>query len=148
MKFPLSRRSALRTGLALAAAPWIQSASACEYYAPNFTLIHPWTRASRAGATTALVCMSFKDVTAGDRLLGVQTPVAAGAELAGPGVGPQLDLVIPEGPLLELTERGVHLRLTELQFPLEVARTYPMTLLFEQAGELRATLNVDYARFA
>ena len=144
----IRRRLALQGTLAFAAAPFVQPVRACEYYAPNFTLVHPWTRASRPGATTAQVCMSFKDVSAGDRLVGVQTPVAEGAELAGPGVGPQLDLAIAAGQTLELTERGVHLRLVGLQFPLEVARTYPMTLLFEQAGELRTTLNVDYARFA
>lgn len=148
MQIPMTRRGALRATLALAALPAALPARACEFYAPNFTLIHPWTRASRPGANTAMVCMSFRDVSGSDRLIGVQTLVADGVELVGPEVGPVLDLPIPEGQVTELSERGVHLRLTGLKFPLEVARAYPMTLVFAQAGELRATLNVDYARFA
>lgn len=141
------RRSLLRSGLALALAPLAGSSRACEFYAPNFTLIHPWTRASRPGASSAVVCMKFQDVTQADRLIGVQTLVADGAELGGAVAGPALDFAIPPGQTSELAEAGVYLRLVGLKFPLEMARSYPMTLVFAQAGEIRATLNVDYARF-
>jgi copper(I)-binding protein len=148
MQSNIDRRAAMRTGLALALAPWAGSSRACEFYAPNFTLIHPWTRASRPDATSAIVSMKFQNVTQSDRLIGVQTLVADSAELGGEGAGPQLDFAIPAGQDSELAERGVHLRLLGLKLPLEVARSYPMTLVFANAGEIRATLNVDYARFA
>jgi copper(I)-binding protein len=148
MQMNFDRRSAMRAGLVLALAPWASSSRACEFYAPNFTLIHPWTRASRPDATLAIVSMKFQNVTQADRLIGVQTLVAESAELAGEGAGPQLDLPIPAGQDTELSEKGVHLRLLGLKLPLEVARSYPMTLVFANAGEVRATLNVDFARFA
>ncbi|MES2229500.1 MAG: copper chaperone PCu(A)C [Pseudomonadota bacterium] len=144
----IDRRAAMRTGLVLALAPWAGSSRACEFYAPNFTLIHPWTRASRPDATSAIVSMKFQNVTQADRLIGVQTLVADSAELGGEGAGPQLDFPIPQGQDSELAEKGVHLRLLGLKLPLEVARSYPMTLVFANAGEVRATLNVDFARFA
>lgn len=148
MPSPIDRRAAMRTGLVLALAPWAGSSRACEFYAPNFTLIHPWTRASRPDATSAIVSMKFQNVTRADRLIGVQTLVAESAELGGEGAGPRLDFPIPQGQDSELAETGVHLRLLGLKLPLEVARSYPMTLVFANAGEVRATLNVDFARFA
>jgi len=148
MQSNIDRRAAMRAGLALALAPWASSSRACEFYAANFTLIHPWTRASRPDATSAIVSMKFQNVTQADRLIGVHTLVAESAELCGEGAGPQLDFPIPQGQDTELSEKGVHLRLLGLKLPLEVARSYPMTLVFANAGEVRATLNVDFARFA
>lgn len=145
--FPLHRRRLLHGGLALAAAGWLAPARACEFYAPNFTLIHPWTRASRPDATSAVVGMSFQDVTADDRLIGVRTPVAEGAEMGGAGTLPALDFPIPAGRTTVLAEAGPHLRLTGLKLPLEMAREYPMTLIFAKAGAVRARLTVDYERF-
>lgn len=148
MQRSITRRAAMRASLGLAMATAGVPAPACEFYAQRFTLIHPWTRASRQGATTAVVCMSFRDINGADRLVGLDTPVAEGAELVGSEAGTALDLVIPDGGLFELTERGLHIRLTGLRHPLEIARAYPLTLNFERSGELRAALNVDYARFA
>jgi copper(I)-binding protein len=141
------RRLALRAGLAAGLALALPSARACEYFSPTLRVTHPWTRASAPGASTAKVSMKFDDVSQDDRLIAVHTPVASGAELAGPGVEPGVRLAIPSGQETLLSEAGVHLRLTGLQLPLEVGRSYPLQLVFERGGVVRATLNVDYARF-
>jgi copper(I)-binding protein len=91
--------------------------------------------------------MKFDDVSQDDRLIGVQTPVASGAEIAGPGAEPGVNLLIPNGRETLLSETGLHLRLTGLQLPLEVGRSYPLKLTFERGGVVNATLNIDYARF-
>ncbi len=143
----LQRRQLLRTGLAIGAALGLPSARACEFYAANFKLVHPWTRASADGADTAVVSMVFDDVTAADVLVGVLTPVASGAQMGGAGAGDTVHFAIPEGQRSDLSESGIHLRLLGLRHPLEVGRAYPMTLVFRRAGPLQVQLTVDYARF-
>ena len=140
-----SRRQLL---VALGAAAFARSSQACEFFSTHLRIWHPWTRATRVDADTAQIFMRFDEVRATDRLIGVETPLAGGARLAGPGAkaeGQALSLLIREGETLTLTEDGVHIELLDLQQPLQIARTYPMTLLFERADPVQATLTVDYA---
>lgn len=138
------RRAALRACAALGVSLLVPAARAHEFFSSSLTVIHPWTRASAEGATTAIVSMVFQDVIQTDRLIGVQTPVAEGAELGGAGVAPALDFLIREGQTTELSEAGVHLRLLGLKIALLQGREYPMTLVFEKGGAIRAALLVDY----
>lgn len=143
----IHRRGVLHAGLAFGVSLLAPTARACEFATGNLTIIHPWTRASADGATSAMVCMTFQDVTQTDRLIGAQTPVAEGAELGGQGAGPAVDFVIHEGQTAVLSETGVYLRLLGLKSPLLVGRSYPLSLVFTKAGSVNATLSVDYARF-
>jgi copper(I)-binding protein len=133
--------------LALGVSLLVPSARACEIVTSNFKVIHPWSRATRDDATSAAVCMAFEEVTETDRLIGAATPVAEAAEMGGVGASPAVSFVIPEGQSSALTEAGTYLRLVGLKFPLQVGRSYPMTLFFQKAGSVNATLSVDYARF-
>lgn len=143
----IHRRAALRAGLAFGAALALPQARACEYFADNLRITHPWCKATRPGATSVVVSMMFDQVTRPDRLIGVQTMVAEGAEIGGQLARSTVDFAIPEGGETHLVEHGTYLRLTGLKFPLEVARTYPMVLRFEHGGVVQATLNVDLQRF-
>lgn len=151
LNHPNHRRSVLQAGLAAGLSLALPAARACEYFSPTLRVTHPWARASAPGASVARVSMKFDDVSQDDRLIGVHTPVASGAELAGPGAEPGaergLNLAIPSGRETLLSEGGLHLRLTGLQLPLEVGRSYPLKLVFERGGTVNATLNIDYARF-
>jgi periplasmic copper chaperone A len=147
MKFLLDRRGALRGAAALGIAALAPRARACEYFASTLRITHPWTRATAPDARSAIVCMKLDEVSETDRLVGVQTPVAEGAEIVGPGARPGVDLLIPAGSEIQMSEHGLHLRLLGLRHPLEIARSYPLVLHFEKAGAVSATLNVDYARF-
>lgn len=145
MKHIPARRAMLRAGLALGASLALPSARACEFFASTLRVTHPWTRASVDGATTAIVCMKIDQVTKADRLIGVETPVAEGADIIGRAGGkPGVNLPLFKGQELLLGESGVQLRLLKLTQPLLIARTYPMRLYFEQGGMLEAELNVDY----
>ena len=148
MSHPLARRHLLRTGLAAGALLALPSARACEFYAVNLRITHPWTRASAPGATTAMVCMRFDEVTQTDRLIGVQSPVAESAEMGGVAMPGPVNLAIPADQLITLSEVGPHIRLLGLRHELLVAREYPLTLVFERSGSVQATLSVDHARFA
>lgn len=148
----IHRRAALRAVLALGTPALAGPARACEYFASNLRIAHPWTRASEPQATSAIVCLKFDEVTLTDRLIGVQTPVASGAEMSdaevgGAAAGQPVNLLIPAGLETVLGETGTCLRLVGLKFPLEVARSYPLRLVFDIGGAVDATLNIDYSRF-
>lgn len=139
-----NRRHILRAGLALGAACLVPPVRACEFFASTLRVTHPWTRVTPADAPFAMVCMKIDQVTRTDRLIGVVTPVATGAEIGGISTGRSLDLLIEKGREVQLVEAGVHLRLTGLTQPLLIGRSYPMRLIFEKGGVLEAELNVDY----
>lgn len=141
----LPRRHVLLT---LGTLPFARPARACEFFSSHLRIWHPWTRATRVDAETAQVFMRFDEVQQTDRLIGIETPVAAGARLAGPGAPADargLSLLICEGETLTLAENGLHIELLDLQQPLQIGRSFPMRLVFEAAGTVNATLNVDYA---
>jgi hypothetical protein len=134
--------------IALGATALVPPARACEFFSSHLRIWHPWTRATRVDADTAKLCMRFDEVRLADRLIGIETPVAGGARLAGPGApeGRQdLSLPIREGQELTLAEDGLHIELLDLQQPLQVGRSFPLRLVFESAGTVEAALNVDYA---
>lgn len=151
MHHPIQRRRLLRHGLqagvSLSLVSLLPQARACEYFSPHLRITHPYTRATQPGETSIAVTMKFDEVTRADRLIGVQTPVAEGAEIGGQLARPTVDFTIPEGEETWLREDRTYLRLVGLKHPLQVARSYPMTLLFEHGGPVPATLNIDYARF-
>lgn len=142
---PMSRRKVLGTGLLLFASPLIPNARACEFYASTLRVIHPWTNATPLDAKSAIVCMTIDEVMKADRLIGLETPVAGRAELIRDGVSGPLDLSIPEGSEIVLSEEGTHIRLLDLQQPLLIARAYPLKLIFEKGGIIGTRLTVDYA---
>ena len=141
------RRGMLQAGLALGLVSVLPAARACEFFTTHLRITHPWTHASVEGASIAVVSMKFDEVTLADRLIGVTTPVAERAELGGIGAGPNVDFPIPEGRETLLSERGTFVRLVGLKHPLEIARTYPLTLVFERGGSIATDLSVDYMRF-
>lgn len=123
-----------------------RQARACEFFSSHMRIWHPWTRATRVDADTARLFMRFDEVRQTDRLVGVDTPVARGARLAGPGAADGqagLDLLIPAGQDLTLDEAGLHIELLDLQQPLQIGRSFPLRLIFESAEPVNATLNVD-----
>lgn len=142
------RRSLLQAGAVLAAQALLPTARACEFFGPTLRVTHPWTRASMPGDTEALVSMVFDQVSEDDRLVGVDTPVAASAGLLVDGRPAPLDLAIPAGRETRLDAEGVQLRLGALRQPLEVGRAYPMSLRFERGGLVKASLSIDLQRFA
>ena len=138
------RRTVLQAGLALCASLVLPSARGCEFFTSTMRITHPWTRATAPDATSAVLCMKFDEVTETDRLIGVETPVAAGAELAGAGSGTAVNFLIPAGRETLLSDEGTHIRLVGLTQPLFVGRSYPLELAFEKSGTVLATLNVDF----
>lgn len=138
------RRTFMFAALALAAGGSMGEARACEFVGSTLRVTHPWTRATVHGADTAVLCMKFDQVTRNDRLIGVHTRIAEGAVLSTAEPGTPLDLPIAQGSELELSEQGLHIRLTGLTAPLQVGRTYPLELTFAEGGVVLAELSVDF----
>ena len=133
--------------LGIGASLWPATARACEFYSANMRIIHPWTRATTHGATHAVVCMKFDEVTRADRLIAVETPVATAAQMGGAAAGTPVNFLIPQGQESSLDETGTCLQLIGLKQALAVGTSYPLQLVFEQAGVVNASLTVDYADF-
>ena len=152
----IDRRRLLQSGLALGVGLASPATRACEFFSTHLRITHPWARASLDNAGTAVVCLGFDQVRQADRLIGVHSPVASGAQLAGAGtnpainsaINPAINLPIPSGQDTLLSEDGTHILLTGLTVPLEVGRQYPLQLVFERGGVIDASLSIDYARFA
>jgi copper(I)-binding protein len=144
MSKPLDRRGLLRMGLPLAALVLAQRARACEVVAEHVRVVHPWTRATAPGAGHAVLCMTIDQVTGFDRLVGVSTPIADGAEMGGVGSRPGVDYPVYPGGEFVLDEDGTYIRLTGLRHALVVGREYPLQLEFERSGIVLASLSVDF----
>ena len=136
----VSRRAVLGAACTLA----LPSARACEFFVPTLRVYHPWTRATEEGDTTTIASMKIDEVSRADRLINVQTPVAEGAELGGLLASPRIDLEIPQGSEIALSEAGTYVRLTGLRQPLGVGRSFPITFVFAVGGEMPAQLNIDF----
>ena len=141
---PSRRRLVLGAGATIGTTLIGAPARACDFALPHLRVVHPWTRATRATAGATVLCTRFEDVTEAHRLIGVVTPVATGFEIVDASGRSARTLDIPEGRDTALGEEGLRLRLTGLTQGLMIARTYPLTFVFERGGELIAALNVDY----
>lgn len=142
----IHRRRVLHAGLAMGALLVSPVSRACEFWTTGLRILQPWTRATLESDAFAVVCMKFDLVTASDRLIGVETPIATAADMGGLGARPTVDFLIPEGMDSVLDESSTFVRLLGLRHPLELARTYPLKLVFEKGGVVNADLDVDYER--
>ncbi len=148
MNHHISRRWMLRSGVGMGGALLLPSARACEVQAEFLRITHPWTRGTAPGAEFGVLCMRIDNVTADDRLIGVQTSVAGGVQIAGAPDGQPLDLAIPAGSNIDMHEQGLHLRLAPLRLTLHAGRSYELQLTFARSGVVVTTLSVDFPRFA
>jgi len=146
----IRRRVVLHAGLVLGAGLMAPRARACEFFAANLRVYRPWTRATGPEDRSAILCVTFDQVTESDRLIAVETPVAEGAEIGGPGARKSLvkglNLAIPAGRTTVLTEEGTHIRLVGLKQPLGFGRTYPARYVFEKGGVVIGDFDVDFER--
>ncbi len=142
-----------KTLLTLAALCGLSTAAlAHEYEAGSLHIVHPWARAMPAAAPTAAAYLTVRNQgEAADRLLGADTPRAETVELhrhvhadglmkMEPVEG---GLEIPAGGELKVAPGGYHLMLFGLKEPLADGQRFPMTLHFQQAGDVTVDIAVQ-----
>ena len=126
------------------------AAAAHEFKAGSITIEHPWARPAAKGNGAAYFVLE-NDGTTADRLLGVSTDVAKSAELHSSAVDaqgkasmrPVQGVDLPPGGHAQLAPGGLHVMLVGLQDPLVAGKSFPLTLRFEQAGEVTVTVEVE-----
>jgi periplasmic copper chaperone A len=132
---------------ALSTAP----AVAHEHTAGDVTIEHPHAHATGAAQENGTVCMVIRNGGAEpERLLAARTGEAQGAELRratifAEGVaraGPEEVVEIPPGGEADLSPSGLHVMLVGLRGPLFEGVSFPMTLVFERAGEVDVEVEV------
>ncbi|MGI9509227.1 MAG: copper chaperone PCu(A)C [Geminicoccaceae bacterium] len=119
-------------------------------YAESIVVSDGWVRASIGGASNSAAYMVLTtEEDAPDRLTAVQTPVAERAELHNhimeDGIARMRQVeaidVIPGEPMI-LEPGGLHVMLIGLKEKLEPGAKLPLTLSFEQAGDIEIELTV------
>lgn len=126
------------------------AANAHEYEAGNIHIDHPWARALPPSAPTGAAYFVITNRgDAADRLLTVETPIAAYAELHehrhidGLMKMQRVDgLELGAGDRVEFKPGGYHAMLFNLKQPLIAGESFPMTLGFERAGTVEVTVKV------
>lgn len=122
-----------------------------EYQIADLHIDHPWSRAlppaAKAGA--AYLTIDNRGEQA-ERLLQVSTPIAANAEMHehihqdGLMKMQQVDtLLLPAGNSISFKPGSYHIMLFDLKQPLVAGERFPLTLHFEQAGELEVEVSVQ-----
>lgn len=129
-----------------------------DYTAGDLHIQHPWSRALPPVAPTGATYLTIENRgQQSDTLTGAHTPIAAYTELHEHVHQDdlmkmqQIDTVeIAPGNSVEFSPGGHHIMLFELKEPLVAGHAYPMTLVFERAGEVEVEVKVskDAARAA
>lgn len=130
-----------------ASAPWAQSDRIGSIEVSN-----PWAPATGSTLTNAAVYLSLIDVgTKSDELVGASSAVAQKTELhvfdVENGVYGMHKVggieVTPGGAATVLRPGGAHIMLESLKRPLRAGTTFPLTLIFQRAGQLQVEVRVE-----
>ena len=118
-------------------------------------IMDPYARASTPSSTSGAIFLEVMNHGEADRLIGASTTAAGATQLHthqedANGVIKMIHVdegfEIPAGGTLELKRGGKHVMLMGLTGPLEQGDTVPLTLIFEQAGEISVEVPVDLKR--
>jgi copper(I)-binding protein len=148
--FPMNTSSLYLTALALTLTN--AAAFAHDYKAGPLKIVHPWSRATPAGAKVGGGYLGIENTgTTPDRLVSVSVPFAARAEMhemaTTNGVMTMRPLEqgvdVPAGGKVEFKPGGYHIMFMELKQPLKQGEAVKGTLTFEKAGTVEVEFKVD-----
>lgn len=121
----------------------VSSASAGDFRLGDLTVEQPWARASAGPARNGAAFMAIRNAGPDDRLIGAAGDVAARVEIHTHLMEGnvmrmrQVEAVeVPAGGTTSLQPGGFHIMLIGLKAPLAEGDSFPLTLTFEQAGNL------------
>jgi copper(I)-binding protein len=132
-------------------------AGACSFaaYAHSFkiaeiTIGHPYARATAPGQTSGGAYLRLENRGPADRLIAVQSDVAGSAELHEMKMDGdvmrmrQIEAVdLPPNQSVSLQPGGSHIMLVGLKAPLKEGEKFPLTLRFQNAGEVKVEVYVE-----
>ncbi|MET4130528.1 copper chaperone PCu(A)C [Roseovarius sp. MBR-6] len=117
--------------------------------AAEITVTDPWARATILANRPGAAYLTLESDT-NDRLMAIETPAAGHVmihriETDDSGVSRMVHLEtldLPPGKLVTLAPGGMHLMLMGLAAKLEEGGTFPLTLRFEEAGEMTVEMPI------
>ena len=114
--------------------------------------VHPWARATAHGQHAGGAYLEIENRGAADRLVGVRGDVADAVQLHSMKMEGNVMRMREAGPLevpangkLTLAPGGLHIMLMGLKKPLAAGSSFPLTLQFEKAGEVKVEVQVESA---
>ena len=123
-----------------------------SFAASPITIERPWARASAPGQTVGGGFMTILHQGATeDRLVSATTPIAREVQIHTMNMDGGVmrmrpvegGLAIPAGGRVVLQPGGLHLMFMELSAPLVAGSTFPVTLRFANAGDIKVEFNVE-----
>ena len=123
-----------------------------SFAASPITIERPWARASAAGQTVGGGFMTILHQGATeDRLVSATTPMAREVQIHTMNMDGGVmrmrpvegGLAIPAGGRVVLQPGGLHLMFMELSAPLVAGSTFPVTLRFANAGDIKVEFNIE-----
>lgn len=145
-------RSHSRFSLALGAALVLvtPAASAHDFVLGPLKIDHPWARASAGPARNGAAFFAVENSGAADRLVAASGDIAQRVELHTHRMEGnvmqmrQVEAVeVPAHGSATLQPGGYHVMLIGLEQPLKEGDHFPLTLTFEQAGEITVEVKVE-----
>jgi copper(I)-binding protein len=113
------------------------------------SLSDAWARATAPGQTSGAAYLKIRNAGATDKLVAASAPVADVVELhthVMDGSTMRMRKVeaidVTGGATTELKPGGLHVMLIGLKAPLKAGETFPLTLRFERAGEVKLDVPV------
>lgn len=108
-----------------------------------------WARPTVQGQSGGGAFLRITGGAAADRLLSAAAPVARSTELHTMEMDgnvmrmrPVAGIAVPAGQTVELKPGGLHLMFSGLTQPLKTGTTFPLTLRFERAGDVKVDVKV------
>ncbi len=128
----------------------LNSASAQEYQVGDITVKHPWARATVVGQPSGGGFLTLQNKGKDDKLVAIRTNASARAELHSMELVQDVmrmrevgSIALPSGQQVELKPGAFHVMFMQLKAPLKAGETFPATLVFEKAGEVRVDFKVE-----
>lgn len=116
----------------------------------NLTVAHPWARATPGAVKNSAAFFTIENKGAADKLIGVSGDVAREIQIhtmiTEAGVMKMREvksLDVPANGKLELKPGGLHVMLIGLKDGLKDGTSFPLTLKFEKAGEVRVNVTAE-----
>ncbi|NYE22689.1 copper chaperone PCu(A)C [Pigmentiphaga litoralis] len=130
------------------------SAFAHGYKAGEIDIGHPWARATVPGQPAGGGFLKLDNHGKDDKLLAVRSDVSATAEIHTMETTDnimrmrQVDgVAVPAGKTVEFAPGGYHIMFMQLKAPLKQGSSFPATLVFEKAGEVKVDFKVEAINF-
>jgi len=126
-------------------------ALAPEYKLGDLEIVHPWARATIGQSKNSVAFMTIENHgSQPDGLLRAISPVAAKVELHEHKIENDIAQMrsvetvdLPAGGSVQLKPGGVHLMLIDLNRKLVEYDSFPLTLVFERAGQIEIDVEVE-----